>query len=323
MNTGNLRRTLYKKQPINPIRTGGGNGVKAQAIRRLLVGAALVLVPALPSAPAHAGGVIEGPCRVGHPHVLPPGCVPSISDHVEATVAGVDDIVPTPLTLPNLHPHAPLWDIQIGRAVQAVGPGAIVNLPGNGPLLLQFTTIAANIGDYPLELLGTPTGDPLVWDANQCVSWTADRICLERRGAGTMAWHPDHNHFHFDDFARYELRSLLVDGSPDFSTAGLRGDSGKVSFCLQDSTDDDSGRPQFYAGCAGALQGISPGWADVYAAGLPGQGIAVAGIPDGRYALVFTLDPTGRLAESNEADNVSWSTVELSGNGTAVRLVTG
>ena len=60
------------------------------------------------------------------------------------------------------------------------------------------------------------------------------------------------------------------------------------------------------------MQGISPGWRDVYTSDLDGQQIPLAGVPRGRdYALVITADPSNRLWETDETDNVSWIKVRL------------
>lgn len=285
------------------------------------VAAAVVSLLAAVSAPApsHADDTLgDGPCHADHPHVVPPGCVPSTAGTLREAVA-------SHVTLPNLRPLPPEYVVAAPEYVPSsyVGPVPLTLAPTD-TYHLRFDTIAANVGDHTLELAGVPTSDPFTWGAYQCTSWEATRACRERRPVGTMAWHPEHNHVHFDDFAVYELRSLTAEGTPDHSATGLVASSPKVSFCLQDSTAvDDSGRPPFYAGCAGALQGISPGWADVYGSGLPGQSMPLAGIPDGRYALVFTLDPDNHLFEDDEDDNTAWSMVEISGDGTSAQVMNG
>ena len=134
--------------------------------------------------------------------------------------------------------------------------------------------------------------------------------------AGCSRYHPSHDHWHFDNFARY----TLLRESTGARVAGSR----KVSFCVI-----DTGRP--YGGLPGSpsssyypqdpvnpddptcsetsIDGLSIGWEDTYGANLPGQGIKVTGLRRGAYCLVLEADPPitpgdgGILAESNERNN--------------------
>jgi hypothetical protein len=140
---------------------------------------------------------------------------------------------------------------------------------------------------------------------------------------GTFIFHEAHTHYHFEDYAAYELRHLDADGEPDMSPAGLAAPGVKASFCLIDyDPDEPSDNPiyQFphplYLSCTGSfgvgVQGISPGWKDTYSSGLVGQQIELDGVSRGEdYALVITADPTNRLWETREDDNVSWAKVRL------------
>lgn len=215
--------------------------------------------------------------------------------------------------LPNLKPAVPA-QLSIG-------------LPDDeeqGQRALRFAVSVMNLGRRPLDLLGVlPAEDPNHFVAHQCVTWM-QRVCTERRPVGAFVFHEGHNHWHLEDFARYELRRV-VDGEPDMSEAGLAAGGDKVSFCLMDSeASEEAGAaswPQFYERCLGVLQGISPGWQDRYDAYLPGQQIIVDGVPDGGYALVVTVDPVGVLVEATKADNVVVLMVELLHGGSEVRLV--
>lgn len=223
--------------------------------------------------------------------------------------------------LPNPRPEPPHFVI-VQRPITSIDPAGVVKAPGQGEPVLKFPTVAWNVGSVALDLLGEPTLDPTTWRALQCVRWEG-RLCQKRRDVGDVLYHPDHNHFHFEDFAKYELRRITATGMPSFEDQDLLASSPKVSFCLQDSVSEEGREPtsRFYASCAGVLQGISPGWADVYDYTLPGQSLPISGLADGRYALVITLDPERRLRESDETDNVAFSVVELSGNGTEAHVV--
>ena len=134
--------------------------------------------------------------------------------------------------------------------------------------------------------------------------------------AGCSRFHPSHDHWHFDNFARYTLYSERT-GNPV-------GSSRKVSFCVIDTGQpyknldgspsnpyypQDEANPDFPTCSATSTDGLSVGWEDTYGASLPGQAIKVTGKRKGRYCLVIeadppTANPDGILAESNPENNV-------------------
>lgn len=246
-----------------------------------------------------------------------PGCFRPVPTEVR-------DAIKAEVALPNLVPLAPAF-IDVGPAPRPATAGVLYTPPpAGGPPVLRFTTIVANRGPRPLELLGMPSPEPGGATAYQCVAWTGP-VCREHVAVGGVSFHAEHGHFHVNDFASYELRSVLAEGSPDWSAAGLLASSPKVSFCLQDSADvsTDNKSQRRYAGCPGVIQGISPGWADIYDSSLVGQSLPIAGRPDGTYALVYTIDPGSVLVETSTADNSAFSIIELGGGGTTVRVVSG
>ena len=219
--------------------------------------------------------------------------------------------------LPNLVALAP-FDIAIG--LEDSGEGTAI----------RFATGAANRGEYALELSGQPSGpDEAV--AQQCVAWPQDRVCSKREEVGTFSWHPDHGHFHFEDFALYELRRLRRDGAPDMRKKGLVATSGKISYCIIDYEQDHASErpllysqpyPLYYSCLAGfSMQGISPGWKDIYVEETPGQQIPLGDIPDGTYALLVKFDPANRLLETDETDNIALTRIELDGDGESLDVL--
>jgi hypothetical protein len=189
------------------------------------------------------------------------------------------------------------------------------------PRVLRLTAGAASVGSVALDLLGTPTADPLVLDAQQCVRWRA-LTCDSRTSVGALRWHAPHRHWHFNDFALYELRRLTPEGAPDMSLAAVMSSSAKASFCLEDTYRHRPGGPptQMYRGCSGLRQGISPSWADVYDSSLPGQEMPLDGVTDGQYALVVTADPENHLLETDDSDNQAWAVIEITDNVTQARV---
>jgi hypothetical protein len=123
------------------------------------------------------------------------------------------------------------------------------------------------------------------------------------RTAGYFQWHPDHSHFHFDDYALYSLQPVNAPG-------GSLRTSSKTTFCVEDTTLVDTSLPgaptqPVYTSCGLTIQGMSVGWGDTYAAYLPGQEIDFTDNPDGIYQLQIEIDPKKLIIESNENDNVS------------------
>lgn len=246
---------------------------------------------------------IPGSCDVHPTHVVNPGCVPALTS--ELREPGI--------TLPNVSPD-------VRNVTVAPQTDFLTGQPFPGPVRLRFDSWVMNLGTVPVEL--TPD-DPLQpTTVQQCVSWTG-HVCREERVVGGFVWHDEHKHVHFADFADYQLRRLGPDGRPDYSSAGLISRSEKVSFCLLDAqlVDPDKWSPPFYTTCGQFLQGISPGWADVYGIGTPGQELSIDGVTDGRYALVVTMDHANRLYETDDTDNVVEVTLEISGAVTQVAIV--
>jgi hypothetical protein len=216
------------------------------------------------------------------------------------------------LNLPNLGPR-PAFDVRVGA-------------PDRGSpfrFALRFSTWTANLGDYPFELLGAPPRDAERTAAQQCVLF-ASRGCLDRRDVGDFSFHPAHGNWHLDDYALYELRALLPDGTPDMSTEGIAASGGKISFCLLDYEPTEERSPLedpfvagFYVGCSGVLQGISVGWADTYEWRLEGQQIPLDTVQTGDYALMISVDPDGHLLETTREDNVSIRKLAITNTGSA------
>lgn len=215
--------------------------------------------------------------------------------------------------LPNLVPLPPL-SVGVGRTDDQEGPA------------LRFSTAVANRGTQALDLVGIPEG-PEEAMALQCVAWGGPRACATRSPVGRFVWHPDHAHFHFEDFALYELRRLQGNGLPDMTPQGVAATGGKISFCLIDVEQDRPAdnpvyslpHPLYYSCLAGSSsQGISPGWRDVYTSSLTGQQIPIDGVANGRYALVVTTDPDNRLFESDDTDNVAATRLKLTKDGVEI-----
>lgn len=183
---------------------------------------------------------------------------------------------------------------------------------------MRFSTTIANIGEGPLDLIGSYDEETGSTVAMQNIYHKTD--ALTERIAGHFIFHPDHHHWHFEDFAVLELYTYEEDGSLDL----FIGSTEKLTFCIFDSnrvtpTVPHVAETSAYPGCdSSARQGISSGWEDTYAADLPGQELNIEKLPPGRYAIREVADPLNRILESDETNNVTITYVEISENGVFV-----
>jgi hypothetical protein len=216
--------------------------------------------------------------------------------------------------------------LQLLPNVQAFAPFDLSVERGGNKRRIRLSAEVANAGAGPLEIF--PIADDCDGDGNfeddrsgyQRVFADADGDGVFTRDvdvissstfAGCFLYHPEHGHWHFEGWARYDL-SRLSDGK-------VLASSGKVSFCVIDTSHPYPGLPgspvsSYYVRCdADATEGLSVGWSDVYAAGLAGQTVNVNRVRDGTYCLSVTADPDDVLSENDEADNRVGTTVVLAG----------
>jgi hypothetical protein len=183
--------------------------------------------------------------------------------------------------------------------------------------LLRFSNSIANQGPGTLELWGE--NDQATGKTTVTQRIYTDAGTFHGLEVGEFIFHPQHDHWHFVNFARYELWTLSSYGGP-VSTVGL---TGKVSYCLRDTFRIHSSRPASgpaYLACESKKQGISAGWVDRYRSTLPGQVIDITSLPSyGVYALVSTVDPENRLLETNETNNAARIYIEI--DGSHVRII--
>jgi hypothetical protein len=187
--------------------------------------------------------------------------------------------------------------------------------PKRGRLfMLGFDSAAANVGDGPMLLHGVRLkGREPLMRADQLVRTNSGRLQLTKN-VGRLRYirFSDHQHWHFLDFMRYEIR--------DDRTLRLVLRDQKTGFCLGDRYRAPKGfriparvnRPQYGDNCAlgkpgllGIFEGLTPGWGDLYKASLEGQEIDITSLPAGTYQLVHRANPTGRLIEKTLANNSS------------------
>jgi hypothetical protein len=108
----------------------------------------------------------------------------------------------------------------------------------------------------------------------------------------------------------------LVDPAPRHRVVARRD---KVSFCLRDNRPIPGTRPRqrraYFGECDRHLvQGISPGWVDLYDVNTPGQSLRLPRrMRRGVHCLVLRADPHDQLVETNERNNARSLPVRIRG----------
>ncbi|WP_369371502.1 lysyl oxidase family protein [Promicromonospora sp. Populi] len=205
-------------------------------------------------------------------------------------------------TLPDLV-SVPAW--QVGTEVDA------------GTDRLTFFAHEWNAGPAPLVVEGYRQGAGEVMDAYQFFYRDGKQVGSAK--TGTMEYHdaPEHDHWHFLDFANYEL----VTTKGDLVTT-----SGKQSWCLAPTDPVDLSvkgavwRPEatgLDSTCGDRsaiwLREVLPaGWGDTYSQ-YQTQAFDLTGVRNGTYQIKITVNPNGNLYERTRSNNVSYRTVVLGG----------
>lgn len=182
-------------------------------------------------------------------------------------------------------------------------------------IYLRFSTGIANTGLGRLELHpvnggSTTTGIQWLYDE--------DGQVVEQTPVSAYAYHPAHHHWHLGDVALFELHQADSDGL----IGALVGNSVKVTFCLIDwgQIDENNVAHPYFKDCGeNALQGISPGWIDVYHHSTPGQSLPLPTV-EGDYYLVNKVNPEGHFIESDLSNNTAWVKFRLELNGSGFQL---
>ena len=184
---------------------------------------------------------------------------------------------------------------------------------------LRFSATVWNGGDSPLVVDGFRRNGEDQMDAYQYF-FDADGNQTGYEPVGSMAWdgRPSHQHWHFEDFARYTLLDA------DRNEVGR---SKKEAFCLANTDSVDltvpgaAWRPEntdLYTSCGdysslSVREVLAAGWGDTYSQYRAGQSFSIDDLPNGRYYLAVTANPEGRLVESSTENNTSLRRIRLGG----------
>lgn len=212
-----------------------------------------------------------------------------------------------PAAVRQARDHVPPEDPGLYPDLETLAPVALefdqVEVEDELHWVLRFTNRILNAGEGPAEVRGEEAGDAEVVQRIYSTEGSyVDRI------AGTVIFHPTHDHWHFDSLMAFELwerdaferwiESGRTEGEPGWRQA-------KLSSCLLDSGFGEDlpgapGGPIYDLQCLPDIQGISVGWIDIYDWLLPDQWVTLdtTPLPDGDYVLRTVADPDNRLHES-------------------------
>jgi hypothetical protein len=195
---------------------------------------------------------------------------------------------------------------------------------------LRFDQVIANLGEGPFELRYRMEGLATDRQLRQRV-YSSDGSNTDFV-VDTYEFHPAHAHFHYKNFGQ----AFLYRQRPDGSLAKVR-ESRKNGFCMIDVEDTrfgvgPNGRPStgeaprtyYFPRCNAPTErdatgtymvnGISPGWADVYNWFLADQYIEITGLADGLYVLETVANPAHTVHETNLDDNAARVLIRLRGD---------
>jgi hypothetical protein len=228
--------------------------------------------------------------------------------------AGADALVPT-VTNP---PAETLPDLV---ALPAYGFGTYHR---KGRDFLMFFATEWNAGPGTLVVEGFRQADEPLMDAYEY--FLQDGVPVGRAPIGQMEFHPEHYHWHFQQFTEYSLLD---------ADSGQIAVSGKQSWCLANTDPVDLSVPNAnwaafggdvftMCGGPGALwirEVLDVGWGDTYVQSIAGQAFDITDLPNGTYSVRVQVNPTGAIYEVSIDNNVQDRLVKLRGQPGARRVV--
>jgi hypothetical protein len=210
---------------------------------------------------------------------------------------------PDPATMPDLIP-LPAWGMGIDRQ--------------GGRDYLDFGATVWDAGPAPMDVEGFRRPGTNVMDAWQYFFRNGTPVGRARAGTLLYDSRPGHEHWHFQQFARYSLLSAS-------KTQVVR--SEKEGFCLAptdplDLTVKGAMWDPFSIGLKGQCgdassiwtrETLPAGWGDTYFQFLPGQSFDITGLPNGTYYVEVRANPLGAIHETSTTNDVRLRKVILGG----------
>jgi hypothetical protein len=193
-----------------------------------------------------------------------------------------------------------------------------INVAKNGNYL-RFSATVWNGGDSPLVVDGFRREGEDLMDAYQYF-FDSDGNQTGYESVGTLHFDdkPSHQHWHFEDFARYSLLDAdMVESAR----------SKKEAFCLANTDAVDLTVPgaawkpentDLSTSCGdqsslSIREVLAAGWGDTYTQYRAGQSFDLHGLPNGTYYIAVAANPDGNLVESDTTNNVALRQIFLKG----------
>ena len=184
---------------------------------------------------------------------------------------------------------------------------------------LNFGANVWNAGPERLSVEGFRRPGTDIMDAFQYLYRNGRQVGYARTGTFLFDRRVGHNHWHFQDFAQYDL----LDASARVVAA-----SEKQSFCIAPTDGIDLLRPGASwfpgngdlgsaCGWVSALwirEAMPVGWGDTYYQSKGGQAFDITDLPNGSYQVRVMANPNGSLFERTTANNTSLRLVILAGD---------
>lgn len=177
---------------------------------------------------------------------------------------------------------------------------------------IRFSTTVINTGEGSVEFIGKSDPDKKITQATQVIPQKDGQNT--NKEIGEFVFHPDHDHWHIEDFSQFQLWSIKEDNQFDQMLTSTN----KMSFCLWDELPLDPKRGaedrKYHPTCEQEVQGLSTGWTDTYASYREGQELDISQIPGGKYAIQTVINPDRKIVESNYDNNKAIIYVEIKGD---------
>lgn len=214
---------------------------------------------------------------------------------------------PDPSILPDLV-ALPAWDISIEHR------------RATNRDFLDFAAEVWNAGPSPLDVEGFRKPNTKVMDGWQYLY--SNGVPVGRAPAGDMVYdtRPGHQHWHFEQFARY---SLLTAGRTQVVRSQKQGFcitwTGPIDLTIQGAVWNPGLSGLSTASCGygqGALwvrEVLPVAWGDTYYQSIPGQSFDITDLPNGAYLIQVTANPKGQLVEGSTVNNTALRRVILGG----------
>lgn len=217
-----------------------------------------------------------------------------------------------PVTLPDMQILVPTNAISVGID------------PTSGDRQLRFTHVTTDIGAGPFELdptydsnTGTSTFVQVIYNSPSPGKWVRDHTVPV---AVTGNWSPPSDY-------QFPLASFTLNQvNSDASLGPVVATSPKTDYCMTGDTRltgvANTPNQTFISqgNCTDPTQrlGWSVGWGDEYDQTDSGQPIDLTGVPDGTYILRGVVDPLHVLTESDTTNDVTDTTLQISGDNVTV-----